>query len=225
MAGWGKFKTGAVFLCSFAGGCRQALWITGFRPTAVSVFARKGDLLFSREKSRQKPVLLPEGSGKPYGLPVPAPAGGVLSLAPEKVPKERVQGEDPLDTPAQLDCVRFFPASWTRGCAASTDALRASASVCFGYRTPPGRLEWQGASACAPLEVQTRRLEHQDQAPVGVAKVRQDKSAKGRRPPCVAGSVSRCAPVNRDWHRFCAPVKWGFLGGKPCVRGTPSVPS
>ena len=59
-----------------------------------------------------------------------------------------------------------------------------------------------------------RRLEHQDQAPVGVAKVRQVRSAKGRRPPCVAGSVSRCAPVNRDWHRFCYPRKMGVLRGQ-----------
>ena len=35
-------------------------------------------------------------------LPVLAPAGEVLSLAPEKVPKERVQGEAPLDTPRSV---------------------------------------------------------------------------------------------------------------------------
>ena len=28
----------------------------------------------------------------------------------------------------------------------------------------------------------------------------------------------------RTLHRFYAPVKRGFLGGKPCVRGTPFVP-
>ena len=47
-------------------------------------------------------VPLPEGSGKPFGLPVLAPAGEVLSLTPEKVPKERVQGEGPLDTPRSV---------------------------------------------------------------------------------------------------------------------------
>ena len=86
------------------------------------------------------------------------------------------------------------------------------------------RLKWQGASVPTPLGEQARRLEHRDQAPVGVVGDSQVTCAKGRGPPGVAGSVSRCAPVNRDWHRFCAPVKRGFLGGKPCVRGTPFVP-
>ena len=42
----------------------------------------------------------------------------------------------------------------------------------------------------------------------------QGKTAKGRGPPGVAGSVSRRTPVNRDWHQFCSPAKRGFLGGK-----------
>ena len=50
----------------------------------------------------QTGYLLPESADKHYGLSGPAPTGGVLSLAPEKVPKERVQGEDPLDTPRSV---------------------------------------------------------------------------------------------------------------------------
>ena len=84
-----------------------------------------------------------------------------------KYPKSVSRGRAPWIPPAQLGCVSLSPASWTRGCATSPDALRASASVCFGYRTPPGRLNWRGTSVCAPLEVQTRRLEHQMQAPIG----------------------------------------------------------
>ena len=58
-----------------------------------------------------------------------------------KVTKSAPKGERPLGyPPAQLHCVPLFPACVTRGCAGSIDALRASASVCFGYHTPPGRL-------------------------------------------------------------------------------------
>ena len=159
-------------------------------------------------------------------MPVLAPAGEVLSLAPEKVPKERVQGEGPLDTPRSVGVrpslsgvldprLRSFP--------------RWPAALCVAYALVPaaqaGRLVRRGTSVCAPLEGQARRLEHQMQAPVDGAEVRQVWSAKGRGPPWVAEGVSRCAPVGRDWHLFYAPVKLGFLGGKPCVRGTPFVPS
>ena len=61
-----------------------------------------GEFLSERAKRNQKPALLPAGAGKSYGLSGPAPTGGVLSLAPEKVPKERVQGENPLDTPRSV---------------------------------------------------------------------------------------------------------------------------
>ena len=79
---------------------------------------------------------------------------------------------------------------------------------------PTRRLAGRGPSVPTPLGVQTRRLEHQVQAPIGVVEVRQVSSAKGRGPPGVAGSVSRHTPVNRDWHQFCSPAKRGFLGGK-----------
>src|SRR5699024_6484459 len=50
-------------------------------------------------------VLCPFAGGCRQALwlfPVLAPAGEVPSLAPEKVPKESVQGEDPLDTPRSV---------------------------------------------------------------------------------------------------------------------------
>ena len=49
----------------------------------------EGEFLSAPPERNQKPVLLPEGSGKSCGLSGPAPTGGILSLAPEKVPKER----------------------------------------------------------------------------------------------------------------------------------------
>ena len=131
-----------------------------------------------------------------------------------KYPKSVSRGRGPWIPPAQLHCIPLFPASGTRGCAGSPDTLRACASVCFGCPTPPGRLAGRGPSVPTPLGVQTRRLEHQVQAPIGVVEVRQVSSAKGRGPPGVAGSVSRHTPVNRDWHQFCSPAKRGFLGGK-----------
>ena len=45
---------------------------------------------------------LPAGAGRPSRLPGLVPADEVLSLSPEKVPKERVQGENPLDTPRSV---------------------------------------------------------------------------------------------------------------------------
>ena len=113
-------------------------------------------------------TFLPEGSGKPYGLPGPAPTGGVLSLAPEKVPKERVQGENPLDTPRSVGVrpsitgvlnprLRRFPRRPPASCVLMLGCLR------------PRRRAWNGKALwCgAPLEVQTPRFEHQMQAPVG----------------------------------------------------------
>ena len=113
-------------------------------------------------------TFLPEGSGKPSGLSGPAPTGGVLSLAPEKVPKERVQGEGPLDTPAQLGCVSHFPA-W-RNPRLRRFHRRPLASCVRTLRCLLPRLRaWNGKALwCgAPLEVQTPRFEHQMQAPVG----------------------------------------------------------
>ena len=72
-----------------------------------------------------------------------------------------------------------------------------------------GRLVRRGTSVCAPLEGQARRLEHQEQAPIGGAGVSQVTCAKGRGPPCVVEGVSRCAPVVRATHLFYAPVIGG----------------
>ena len=169
-------------------------------------------------------TFLPEGSGKPYGLPGPAPTGGVLSLAPEKVPKERVQGENPLDTPRSVGVrsslsgvrdprLRRFPRRPPASCVLMLGCLRPR------LRAWNGKALWCGA----PLEAQTRRIEHPHQAPIGVVEVRQVWSARGRGPPWV-GYVSMTDAGNRTLHRFYAPVNRGGLGGKPCVRGTPSVP-
>ena len=76
------------------------------------------------------------------------------------------------------------------------------------------RLKWQGASVPTPLGEQARRLEHRDQAPVGVVGDSQVTCAKGRGPSGVAGGVSRCAPVVRGTHRFYAPRKMGVLRGQ-----------
>ena len=61
-----------------------------------------------------------------------------------------------------------------------------------------------------------QRLEHQMQAPIGGAEVRQVRSAKGRGPPGV-GYVSMQDAGKRTLHRFCAPA----LGPppKPSVSG------
>ena len=63
-----------------------------------------------------------------------------------------------------------------------------------------------------------RRLEHQDQAPIGVAEVLQVICAKGRGLPCVVEGVSRCAPVVRATHLFYAPVIGGSRGQALCTR-------
>ena len=75
------------------------------------------------------------------------------------------------------------------------------------------RLKWQGASVPTPLGVQARRLEHRDQAPVGVVGDSQVTCAKGRGPPCRRGCQQMCAG-KRTLHLFYAPVKWGVLRGQ-----------
>ena len=59
---------------------------------------------------------------RPPGL---VPADEVLSLAPEKVPKERVQGENPLDTPRSV------------GVRSSLSGVR-DPRLCRFPRRPPG---------------------------------------------------------------------------------------
>ena len=110
-------------------------------------------------------------------------------LHQRKYPKSVSRGRAPWIPPAQLHCALLFPASWTRGCAGSPGALRASASVCFGYPTPPGRLAGLGPPAWRTVRGADRRLEHQEQAPIGGAGVSQVTCAKGRGPPWV-GYVS-----------------------------------
>ena len=86
------------------------------------------------------------------------------------------------------------------------------------------RLKWQGASVPTPLGEQARRLEHRDQAPVGGGqsdKSSQQKAGGRRAWQGVSAGVRRSLGGRTD---FTPPVKWGFLGGKPCVRGTPFVP-
>ena len=75
-------------------------------------------------KIRRGTLGVPPRKPRRARAPVLAPAGEVLSLAPEKVPKERVQGAVPLDTPAQKRCQHSFPASETRRYADSFDGLR-----------------------------------------------------------------------------------------------------
>ena len=72
-----------------------------------------------------------------------------------------------------------------------------------------GKALWCGA----PLEAQTRRIEHPHQAPIGVVEVRQVWSARGRGPPWV-GYVSMTDAGKRTPHRFCSLVKMGVLRGQ-----------
>ena len=75
-----------------------------------------------------------------------------------------------------------------------------------------------------PLEALAKGLNTRTRRPqaweTGTSQLRKRPEAAGRRWECQQEDAG-----NRIPHKFYAPVKWGFLGGKPCVRGMPFVPN
>ena len=129
------------------------------------------------------------------------PADEVLSLTPVKVPKERVQGENPLDTPRSV------------GVRSSLSGVRDLRLRRFPRR-PPGfymayalvpaaqdtRLAGLGPPAWRAVRGAARRLEHPHQAPIGGAEVRQVWRHQGgarRGKHAAGGTVRRKAVVAR----------------------------
>ncbi len=77
------------------------------------------------------------------------PTDEVLSLTPEKVPKERVQGESPLDTPHSAEVPAQLSGVLTRHCAAPLGGLRPCTDWLSGvFPTPLGA--WRGAGPEGP---------------------------------------------------------------------------
>ena len=93
---------------------------------------------------------------------------GTFSHARGSTQRVRIGGEPPMHPP--LSCTACF--SFRRPEPAAAQLPPAPSGLLRPYAWVPAaqvmRLEWQGTSACAPLEVQPRRLEHQIQVPIGV---------------------------------------------------------
>ena len=171
----------------------------------------EGEFLSAPPEKNQKPVLLPEGSGKSSGLSGPAPTvrpqfrlrasffrhrpkgtkspffcrkvpanpvacrvpprqAGYFLLHQRKYPKSVHRGRTPYVPPCSVGVrpslsgvrdprLRRFPRRPPGSCSRMLWCLRPR------IRAWPGAALWHGA----PLEVQARRLEHQDQAPIGGA--------------------------------------------------------
>ena len=93
-------------------------------------FRLRADLLFYGQKVGKNPLFC-RGAGKPFGWPVPAPAGGVLSLAQEKVPKECAGGWARSTSSAQgaLSSKRLHPRTPVKGTGASVEVLTSLSGV------------------------------------------------------------------------------------------------
>ena len=97
----GIFPDGGFLFCPFRQDCSPSQRVGSRSPIPAST----GMLEDSTPTPRR---------GRSPGL---VPADEIPSLAPEKVPKERVQGEDPLDTPLSVKVHRQLSVGNLRRCA------------------------------------------------------------------------------------------------------------
>ncbi len=185
----------ALFVCRvpFCRGFRQALWVPVPAPTGGFRFRPEGRVSFCSCRKKPKTRL---GGVPPVRLRPPRAGPCSQSAHPLRTP-ERATGASVAVPSSPSGVLNSRLRSFHRRPPASC--------VAYALAIPPHRGAWPGAALRhgVPLEAQTRRLEHQDQAPIGGAKdcrARRQK-AGGRR----AWDTCRCRTPERERCTDSAP--------------------